>query len=44
MAEPLYHRTTPEEHRRRVELAPAIHDGAYAHSTLAIAAMADAEK
>ena len=26
MAEPLYHRTTPEEHRRRKELAPGIHD------------------
>lgn len=26
MAEPLYHRTTPAEHRRRKELAPGIHD------------------
>ena len=26
MAEPIYHRTTPEEHRRRKELAPGIHD------------------
>ena len=26
MVEALYHRTTPEEHRRRKELAPGIHD------------------
>lgn len=26
MTESLYHRTTPEEHRRRKDLAPGIHD------------------
>ncbi len=26
MTEALYHRTTPEEHRRRKDLAPGIHD------------------
>lgn len=32
MTEPLIHRTTPEEHRRRKELAPGIHDAFTAFS------------
>ncbi len=37
MTEPLYHRTTSEEHKRRKELAPGIHDAFTAFSNAVFA-------